>query len=98
MNISLVFNVEDLSPYLGTFELPILPYSVSADQFVPKLPSLPQPRDVIDTVLDDEFIASSQGGFHRFLIKWQGRSDSDVTWITQEEFQSLDPFFLDAYL
>ncbi|KAF2300109.1 hypothetical protein GH714_009046 [Hevea brasiliensis] len=98
MNISPIFNVEDLSPYRGTFEPPTLPSSVSADQLMPKSPSLPQLRDIIDTILDDEFVTSSRGGFHRFLVKWQGCPDFDATWITQEEFQTLDPFFLNAYL
>ncbi|KAF2324129.1 hypothetical protein GH714_007612 [Hevea brasiliensis] len=61
MNISPVFIVEDLSPYRGTFEPPILPSSVSAGQLVPKSALLPQPRDIIDIVLDDEFVTSSQG-------------------------------------
>ncbi|KAF2304621.1 hypothetical protein GH714_035811 [Hevea brasiliensis] len=41
MNISPVFNVEDLSPYRGTFVPPILPSSVSTSQLVTKSPSLP---------------------------------------------------------
>ncbi|KAF2310489.1 hypothetical protein GH714_012893 [Hevea brasiliensis] len=71
MNISPVFHVEDSSPYRGTIEPSTLCCSISTSRLVPKSSSLPQSRDIIDIVLDDEFVTSSQCGFHRFLVKWE---------------------------
>ena len=33
----------------------------------------------MDTVLDDEFVTSKDGGFRRFLVKWHGHPDSNAT-------------------
>lgn len=38
MNISYVFNVEDLLPYEGTFEPPTLPFGDHASTLIPKAP------------------------------------------------------------
>ncbi|CAA2982891.1 Hypothetical predicted protein [Olea europaea subsp. europaea] len=55
-------------------------------------------QDIVDEVLDDEIIASQNGGFRRFLVRWKDRPLSDATWINEEEFRQLDPKLLDAYL
>ena len=82
MDISPVFNVEDLLPYRGTFEPSTLPFSVStgeASKCAPPMPSLQFSKEMVDTILDDEFVSSRDGGFRRFLVKWHGRPDSDAT-------------------
>ena len=84
MDISLVFNVEDLLPYQDTFEHSTLPSSVSVGETskgVPTMPSLQYSKETVDITLDDEFVTSRDDGFHRFLVKWHGRPDSDVPWI-----------------
>ena len=84
MNISPVFNVEDLLPYRGTFEPSTLPSSVSvggASKGAPTMPSLQYSTKMVDIILDYEFVTSREGGFHRFLVKWHSRPDSDATWI-----------------
>ena len=43
------------------------------------MPSLQFSKETVDTILDDEFMTSRDGGFHRFLVKWHGRPDSDAT-------------------
>lgn len=102
LNISPVFNIADLYPYRGTFEPPVLSPNFSTGQSL-----RPPPRasittfslqDVIDEVLDDQFVASQNGGFRRFLVRWKGRPPSDATWIDEAKFRQLDATLLDAYL
>ena len=72
MNISHVFNVEDLLPYRDTFKLSTLSYSVSvgeASKGAPTTPSLQYCKKKVDIILDDEFVTFRDGGFHRFLVK-----------------------------
>ena len=72
MDISHVFNVEDLLPYRGTFEPFTLPFSVFAGKVskcAPTMPSLEFSKETVDTILDDEFVTSRDGGFCRFLVK-----------------------------
>ena len=72
MDISHVFNIEDLLPYRGTFEPSTLPSSVSAgdaSKGAPTMPSLQFSKETVDTILDDEFMTSKDGEFRRFLVK-----------------------------
>ena len=72
MDISPVFNVEDLLPYRGTFEPSTLPSSVSAGEAskgAPTVPLLQYSKDIVDIILDDKFVTSRDGGFHRFLVR-----------------------------
>ena len=101
MDISPVFNIEDLLPYRGTFEPSTLPSSVSAgdaSKGAPTVPSLQFSKETVDTILDDEFMTSRDGGFRRFLVKWHGRPDSDATWIQEDDLRHLDSSLLDCYL
>ena len=66
MDISPVFNVEDLLPYQGTFEPSTLPFSVSAGEAskgVPTMPSLYYSKEMVDIIFDDEFVTFKDGGF-----------------------------------
>ena len=36
-------------------------------------------KEMMDIILDDEFVTSRNSGFCGFLIKWHGRLDSDAT-------------------
>ena len=84
MDISPVFNIEDLLPYRGTFEPSTLSFSVStgeASKCAPIVPSLQYSKEMVDIITDDEFVTFRDDGFHRFLVKWHGRPDSDAIWI-----------------
>ena len=52
----------------------------------------------MDITLDDEFVTSRDDGFHRFLVKWHGRLDSDAAWIQEDDLRHLDHSLLDCYL
>ena len=84
MDISHVFNVEDLLPYRNTFEHSTLPSSVFAGEVskgAPTMPSLQYFNKTMNIILDDEFVTSRNGGFLRFLVKWHDRPNSNATWI-----------------
>ena len=101
MDISLVFNVEDLLPYRGTFEPSTLPSTMSASEArkcAPTIPSLQYSKETVDIIIDNEFLTSRDGGFRRSLVKWHGRPDSDATWIQEDDLRYLDPSFLDYYI
>ena len=72
MDISHIFNVKDLLPYRDTFKPSTLPFSVYADEAskgAPSLPSLQYSKEMLDIILDDEFVTSRDGGFCRFFVK-----------------------------
>ena len=69
---------------LRHFEPSTLPSSVSvgeASKGASTVPSLQYSKEMVDIILDDEFVTSRDGGFRRFLVKWHGHPDSDDTWI-----------------
>ena len=45
------------------------------------MPSLQYYKEMVDIILDDEFVTSRDGGFCCFLVKWHGRRDYDATCI-----------------
>jgi len=90
--------VEDLTLHQGTFEPSCLPFEVSAGIHVPRLPPFPQSQTNIEAMLDDKFVSSSRGGLRHFLVQWSGRTQSDATWITENEFRDLNPTLLECYL
>ena len=70
MNISLFFNVKDLTPDQHTFEPPLLPASAFARHQVPCIPHILEQKDVIDVVLDNKIATSFRGGgYQQFFIK-----------------------------
>ena len=52
-----------------------------ASKGAPTVSSLQYSKEMVDIILDDEFVTSRDGGFRRFLVKWHGCPDSDATWI-----------------
>ena len=64
----------------------------------PIMPSLQYSKEMVDIILDDEFMTSRDSGFRHFLVKWHGRPDSDATWIQEDDLRHLDSSLLDFYL
>ena len=101
MNISSVFNVKDLLPYRGSFEPSTFSSSVSAGESrkgAHTVPSLQYSKEMVDIILDDEFVTSRDNGFRHFLVKWDGRPDSNATWIQEDDLRHLDLSSLDRNL
>ena len=100
MDISHVFNVEYLLLYQGTFDPYTLPSSASVGEVskgAPIVSSLQQCKEMVDIILDDEFVTSRDCGFRRFPIKRSGRLDSDATWM-ENDLRHLDSSLLDCYI
>ncbi|CAB4263778.1 unnamed protein product [Prunus armeniaca] len=105
MGIIPIFNIEDLVPYKepaafdNTSAENSDPFSIS--DFSSLTPLLPHPRpkekDIVEDILDDHIVSTRQGGYHKFLVKWKNRPNSDSTWITQEDLQRIDPDILERY-
>ena len=36
-------------------------------------------KEFIDAILDEQIVSTKDGGVHCFLVRWQGRPDSDCT-------------------
>ena len=47
----------------------------------PTVSSLQYSKEMVDIILDGEYVTSRDSGFRRFFVKWHGRPDSDATWI-----------------
>ena len=62
------------------------------------MPSFQYSKEMVDIILDDEFVTSRDGGFRGFLVKWHGRPNSDATWIQDDDLRLLDPSLSDCYL
>lgn len=96
LSISPIFNVEDLTAYLGPEDgaAPTEPGLAPNVIFPAPLPS----RNHIEEILDDQIVSTRWGGYQKFLIKWKNRSFSDCSWLQTEEVQCLNPDLYDAYL
>ena len=68
LDISHVFNVEDLLPYRDTFK-PSSVFVGETSKGAPIVPSLQYYKEMVNIILDDEFVTSRDCGFHRFLVK-----------------------------
>ena len=73
-------------------------FATDASKCAPVVPSLQYSKETVDTILDDEFVTSRDGGFRRFLVKWYDRPDYDVTWIQEDDLRHLDSSLLDCYI
>ena len=62
------------------------------------MPSLRYYKEMMDIILDDEFVTSRDDGFRCFLVKWYGCPDFDATLIHEDDLCHLDPSLLDYYL
>ena len=94
--ISSTFNVSDPIEYREPALIPCDPFEP-----VPSFESDPPPecppaplrvqRDEIDRVLDKQIRSTRGRDYHRYLVRWRGRPESEDTWITREELQRIDP-------
>ncbi|PRQ21796.1 putative nucleotidyltransferase, Ribonuclease H [Rosa chinensis] len=90
MGINNVFNVEDLTLYPGhtndTDATPIVQF-----------PRAPCSKETIEDIVDHQIISTRNGGYQKYLVKWQNSPLSDCTWLTDAELQCLDPDLYDRF-
>ena len=61
---------------------------------LPISPDIPARHEQIEQILDEQVTFTRRGSYQRFLVKWQGRPDTDATWIPRSELQQLAPDLL----
>ena len=62
------------------------------------MPSLQYYKEIVDIILNDEFVTFRDCGFRLFLVKWHGRPNSDATWKHDDDLRHFDNLFLDCYI
>ena len=54
-------------------------------QNIPIQPNVPARHEYVDQILDEQVTFTRRASYQRFLVKWQGRPDTDATWIPRSE-------------
>lgn len=89
--ISPIFNVEDLTAYLGHHE-------DEEEETALRLPPATKTKPEIEAIVRDELMSIRTGGFQKFLVKWKGKTESENTWIAATDLQRLDPDLYKQYI
>ena len=100
--ISSTFNICDLKEYKGPALISsefFVPYSTIESENLPECPPAipPERKDRVERILDDQSITTRSKGYQRYLVRWQGRPESEDSWITREDLQQLNPDLLERY-
>ena len=100
--ISSTFNISDLREYNEPTLIPSEPFEPDPDIESEPLPECPPAipparRDRVERILDDQAIATRNKSYQRYLVQWQGRPDSEDSWITREDLQQIDLDILERY-
>ena len=84
--ISSSFNIDDLVAYKSPTAIPDTPFDESLPNPIDVLIPTPSPlnlpyanKEFIDAILDEQIVSTKDGRVHCFLVRWQGRPDSDCT-------------------
>lgn len=100
--ISPTFNVSDIKEFKEPVLIPsepFEPYPIFESETQNECPPATQPerRDRVERILDDQTITTRNKGYQRYLVRWQGRPESDDSWITHEDLQQINPDLLEKY-
>ena len=100
--ISSTFNVSDLKEYKEPALIPDEPFgpNTSLESEMPiecPPPNIPERKERIERILNDQIITTRNKGYQRYLVRWQGRPESEDSWITKEDLQQIDPDILETY-
>ena len=100
--ISSTFNIFDLREYNEPTLIPSEPFEpdpvIESEPLLECPPViLPVQRDRVERILDDQAIATRNKSYQRYLVRWQGRPNSEDSWITREDLQQIDPNILERY-
>ena len=90
--IKSTFNISDLKEYKEPTLItskPFGPYPAFESKTLPECPPAipPEWKDRVECILDDQVITTRNKGYQRYLIRWQGRPESEDSWITREDLQ-----------
>ena len=47
--------------------------------------------------MDEETTFTPNGPVHRYLVRWKNSTDTDATWITEDEFYRINSTLLDSF-
>jgi len=94
LQLSPIFNVEDLTKYVGHHDGPSEPIPSPPV----RLPSYVKPRDEVEAILEDQIVSTRRGGYQKFLVKWKNRPLSDCCSLQTEEVQRLHLDLYDDYI
>ena len=102
LGINPTFNISDLVEYKEPMMIPSEPFgpdNIIESEPTPECPpiTIPQRREKIEQILDDKIVTTRNKDYFRYLVRWQGRPDSDNSWITREDLQRLDPDLFEQY-
>ena len=101
LGISSTFNISDLIEYREPAVIPSEAFGL--DPLIEREPiqkrplNWPERREKIERILDDQAISTRQNGYQRYLVRWQGRPESEDSWVTREDLQRIDPDLLEEY-
>ena len=101
LGVNPTFNISDLVEFREPTLLPselFVPDPTFESEPIPNYPvAKANRRDRIERILDDKTTVTRSKDYQRYLVRWQGRPDSDDSWITLEDLQKIDPDLLEKY-
>ena len=101
LGISSTFNISDLVEYREPAIIPseaFGPDPLIERELTQQCPlNWPECREKIERILDDQAISTRHKGYQRYLVRWQGRPESEDSWITREDLQCMDLDILGKY-
>ena len=102
LGISFTFNISDLAEYREPAMIPSKPFEPDPSfesEPIPECPPIncPERKDRIERILDDQAVTTHNKGYQRYLVRWQGRPESEDSWITWKDMQHIDPDLLEEY-
>ena len=90
LGISSTLNISDLVEYREPAMIPNEPFEpdpILESEPNPECPPLnwPERGERIERILDDQTISTRNKGYQHYLVRWQGRPESEDSWITRED-------------
>ena len=90
--ISSTFNISDLREYNELALIPSEPCEpdpILESETSPECPLAIPPAQIdrVERILDDQAIVTRNKGYQHYLVRWQGRLESEDSWITCEDLQ-----------
>jgi len=59
--------------------------------------TLPEWQYRIEHIMDDQVVTTRNNGYQHYLVHWQGRPESENSWITREDLQYIDSNLLKQF-